>query len=586
MKYMRKHGRRKLSIEIVSLTVFSSICAILVLGFALIMIFMFFFSRQAKEDMEYYLNNTLQQFDDKIQYIKDGAISIRHNVVMDDFFNKNHYNKEEVETQLNYCLDLFSQRNIVEQNTPFVVHVYLFNNKNDFIRNNYYPMTLAATQKIDLEYQELQQTFSATSEQYHAYRSENKTDLCFRLFDCDMKKSGICIVSIRNDAIADVFSSVEKYKNSCWVVSSNGGQSLCGVGTETQLNTLSTIALNPSSQIKLDGQVSLCSTLASGFGIKAGIAIERNNIYSMLTPTILSFVVALVIVLAIVIILVFGVSYRLTKPLKEMAEQIRFFGQEDLTMRMQDFSTQEFHDISVVFNEMADRIDHLVTQIYEKELLATRAQVKFLQAQINPHFQFNILAMFSVRAKLAGDEELYQGLRAFSKLIQGKIFREKEIKIPLSDEIELVKFYLYLQTSRFKDKISYEIVYGSDDVENCLIPRLLIEPLVENAVSHGLEPKADSGHIRIEIDTKEDKLYIVVEDDGVGFDPQEQEQQSTQTANPSHTFTGLANTRRLLEILYQQNYEMDIQGSPGKGTRVEIVLPIERSVGNVESNGG
>ncbi len=582
---MRNSKRRKLSIEIVSLTIFSSVCAILVLGFSLIMIFMFFFSKQAYEDMQYYLDNTLQQFDDKFQYIQDGAISIRHNVIMGDFFDKDNYNKNDIETQLNYCLDLFSQRNTLGQNTPFVVNVYIFNNKNDFISNHYYPATLASTRMIDVEYKKLQKEFDTMKTQYHCYVKDDKVDLCFRILDENLKKAGICIVSINKNAIDEVFSSVEKYKNSCWLVLDNFGNTIYGVGTQTQLDTLSKIAPNSFSRQKIDGNMSLCSTLTNGFGVKTAIAIEQNNIYSVLTPTIISFVLAVVIVLAVVTVLIFGVSYRLTKPLKKMADEIRFFGQEDLTMRMQDFSIQEFHDISVVFNEMADRIDHLVTQIYEKELLATRHQVKFLQAQINPHFQFNILAMFSIKAKLAGDEELYQGLRAFSKLIQGKIFREKEIKIPLSDEIELVKFYLYLQKSRFGDKISYEIDC-SEDVENCFIPRLLIEPLVENAVSHGLEPKTGNGTIKIKIYEKEEKLHIIVEDDGVGFDEQERLKENVQSVNPSHTFTGLANTRRLLEILYQKNYEMNIKGVLNEGTRVEITVPIERrEQKNVEGNG-
>ena len=74
-------------------------------------------------------------------------------------------------------------------------------------------------------------------------------------------------------------------------------------------------------------------------------------------------------------------------------------------------------------------IEYLITQVYEKEIVAARSQVKYLQSQINPHFQFNILAMLSLKAKMAGNEEVYDGLNAFSRLMQGKIFREKEIKI-------------------------------------------------------------------------------------------------------------------------------------------------------------
>ena len=233
---------------------------------------------------------------------------------------------------------------------------------------------------------------------------------------------------------------------------------------------------------------------------------------------------------------------------------------------------------------MIARISRLTTQVYEKELLANRAQIKFLQAQLNPHFQFNILAMFSIKARLSGNEELYQGLHAFSKLMQGKIFREKEIKIPLATEIELVEFYLYLQKSRFPDKISYEINLSGREIESCLIPRLLIEPLVENAVSHGLEPKCGKGSIKIDVREKEDWLYITVEDDGVGFNQETDLQTSAEKAE--HTATGLANTIRLLKILYEDSYDIKIVGKVSEGTRVEIVLPVERGEQHVESDCG
>ncbi len=111
---------------------------------------------------------------------------------------------------------------------------------------------------------------------------------------------------------------------------------------------------------------------------------------------------------------------------------------------------------------MADRIEYLITEVYEKQLIATQSKVKYLQSQINPHFQFNILAMLSLKAKMAGNEELYQSLNAFSKLMQGKIFREKEIKIKVKEELDIVKFYLLLQKERYQEKLSYDI-YVEDD---------------------------------------------------------------------------------------------------------------------------
>lgn len=99
--------------------------------------------------------------------------------------------------------------------------------------------------------------------------------------------------------------------------------------------------------------------------------------------------------------------------------------------------------------------------------------------------------------------------------MQGKIFREKEIKIKVKEELEIVQFYLYLQKSRYQDKLSYEVKLEDEKIGEDLIPRLLIEPLVENAVSHGLEPKRGKGNLQVLLYERE-MLYIWVKDDGVG----------------------------------------------------------------------
>lgn len=574
--------RTKLSTKINLLTVLSSVGAVLLLGFALILMFAFFFSQQTLEDIEYYLENTNEQFAAKVQFVQDGAISIRHNTIMEEFFKKNHYDADEVETQLAYCIDLFSDRNMVEQNSPFAVSVYLFNNKDNFVRKHYYPITLSEMDRADAQYQALQQQFSGSAEQFGCYQDEDCMNLCFRLYNDEMREMGICIVAIQLDGLTSIFQDTKKYDNCVWAVTA-GERIISGSGTQSELSAILLAPQNYTGEYRLDNRLTVCSTKAGGFGLQAAICVDKSNIYTVLRPTISVFVLVLILVLALVATVMVGISTRSMRPLNEMADQISAFGKGDLQVRMRDSSVQEFHDISMVFNEMADRIDHLITEVYEKELLATRAQVKYLQAQINPHFQFNILAMLSIKAKLAGNEELYQSLQAFSKLIQGKIFREKEIKIPLSSEMELVSFYLFLQKGRYGEKLSYAIHYGSEDIHDCLIPRLLIEPLVENAVSHGLEPKGEAGRIDIHLFVQEERLHILVEDDGVGFDQQElQPERETE----GHTNTGLANTRRLLHILYHDDFEMTITGEKGQGTRVSVVLPVEKGEAHAESHGG
>ena len=98
---------------------------------------------------------------------------------------------------------------------------------------------------------------------------------------------------------------------------------------------------------------------------------------------------------------------------------------------------------------------------------------------------------------------------------------KKGSRFRCGEEFEIVDFYLFLQNSRYAQKITYEIRYGSEEVKDDLVPKLLIEPLVENAVSHGLEPKETDGRILVEVRELGERLLIVVEDDGVGFDEEE-----------------------------------------------------------------
>ena len=121
-----------------------------------------------------------------------------------------------------------------------------------------------------------------------------------------------------------------------------------------------------------------------------------------------------------------------------------------------------------------------------------------------------------------------------------------------------------------------KILYGSEEVKNFKIPRLLIENLVENAVSHGIEPKSGKGTVKISIFQQDESLHIVVEDDGVGYEEKEETYQDDLESDTGHTHTGLANMRRLLEILYHDQYRMQVTGQKNIGTRAEIVIPAER----------
>lgn len=568
--------------ELTFLMILTSVCTLLSVCAAVFYVFFSFFFQKTQEDIEYVLRYTSQQYEAHMQFIEDSVIAIRHNTVLDDFFQKEEYYLEEIEPQLSYSMELFSERNMVERQLPFVTGIYLFNNGNECIYEHYYATTLAAGREQKRKYENMQQEFKSTSDQYACLSDKDELNIFFRIYDENMREKGIGIVQISQSAVAKVLETVQLYHNGGWAVLDKNDQLLASEGAQELVKKLQTSenSWNGTKDLagtKVIGYGNLC-----GFGVRTVISVGYGNIFSILKPTLFIVLVGLIVVLGIAFLVAYAISYRFTKPVTRMIQSIQAFGKPDLNARMEDSSIQEFHDMGIVFNEMADRIEYLITQVYEKEIVAARSQVKYLQSQINPHFQFNILAMLSLKAKMAGNEEVYDGLNAFSRLMQGKIFREKEIKIKVKEELEIVQFYLYLQKSRYQDKLSYEVKLEDEKIGEDLIPRLLIEPLVENAVSHGLEPKRGKGNLQVLLYERE-MLYIWVKDDGVGVCRNQTKAEENKEKTP-HTHVGWENTKKMLRILYGDHYKFQVWSEPGKGTEIEIAVPIERGGNYVESD--
>ena len=568
--------------ELTLLMIVTSVCTLLSVCAAVFYVFFSFFFRKTQEDIEYVLRYTSQQYEAHMQFIEDSVIAIRHNTVLDEFFQKEEYDLEEIEPQLSYSMELFSERNMVERQLPFVTGIYLFNNGNECIYEHYYATTLAAGREQKRKYEKLQQEFKGTSDQYACLSDEDELNIFFRIYDENMAEKGTGIVQISQSAVAKVLETVQLYHNGGWAVLDKNDQMLVSEGTPELVKKLQTSENSWSGTKDLEGAKVIGYGNPCGFGVRTVITVGYGNIFSILKPTLFIVLVGLVVVLGIAFLVSYAISYRFTKPVTRMIQSIQAFGKPDLNVRMEDSSILEFHDMGIVFNEMADRIEYLITQVYEKEIVAARSQVKYLQSQINPHFQFNILAMLSLKAKMAGNEEVYDGLNAFSRLMQGKIFREKEIKIKVKEELEIVQFYLYLQKSRYQAKLSYEVKLEDEKIGEDLIPRLLIEPLVENAVSHGLEPKREKGNLQVLLYERE-MLYIWVKDDGVGVG-QNQMKAEENKENIPHTHVGWENTKKMLRILYGDHYKFQVWSEPGKGTEIEIAVPIERGGNYVESD--
>ena len=513
--------------------------------------------QQERSDTLYVIESDNTKMDMTIQYLEEMVLSIQHHTGLRSFFRSGVFHEKTAEEQLKTAGNLFSERNQLESSEPFVEKIYLFNEEGKSIHHLYYPTTMKEITEDQEKYRCIYEAFLLGEEEFYYNVEEEHVNLCLWLYDSDMKPLGGGVFALNKSGIEQNYKNLDKMKNYSWSIYKDD-QQIIGQNQFTLKKTFPMLE----------------HSMRSGFGLTLYAGVSSWVIYQSLGTTVLT---VLLISVAIILLLSFlghAMAVYYVKPLETVAEKIQLVGKGNFDTKLSEYRVEELQNISDTFNEMTDYIDKLVKEVYETQLIAKQAQIQYLQAQMNPHFLFNVLSMIEMRAAVNKDMEVQQMIYKLSKLYQGKIFRKDERFIYLEEEMEIVDFYLSLQNGRFGDKITYSISYEGDKEEykKCMVPRLSIEPIVENAVCHGLEPKDKNGHISISISRKNEVLKITIEDNGVGFDTN-LVVESREDKNHSHV--GLWNTNKMIHNLCGDEYGLAVESQIGNGTKVSVILPIK-----------
>ena len=257
-----------------------------------------------------------------------------------------------------------------------------------------------------------------------------------------------------------------------------------------------------------------------------------------------------------------------------LIQKMKLFTQNELELEPEeeDYGSQpnEIGALHHQFHQMALRIQNLVKVNYVNEILAKDAQLKALRSQISPHFLYNTLETINWRAKAMGNEVISQMVESLGNLLRVSLSSQKTL-VTLAYELELVDSYITIQKIRFEERLEFKVITDEKAKEG-MIPPLTIQPLVENSIVHGLEPKRHGGWVRVSIWEEEDAVYIRVHDDGVGFDPSAIPQPGSDDKH--HTHVALHNIERRFQLLYGEPYGMSIKSEPGHGTSIVLTLPI------------
>lgn len=281
------------------------------------------------------------------------------------------------------------------------------------------------------------------------------------------------------------------------------------------------------------------------------------------------------IILCIAIALSIQLSKRITKPIRilENAMKRSEIGEFE-SAEIEVLENNEIGRLGRTFNVMNRKIQQLIEEKVQDEKLKRQSELRALQAQINPHFLYNTLDSIIWMAEGGKNKEVVKMTAELARFLRQSISNEREI-ISIEQEISYVESYLSIQKMRYRDQLNYTIDV-SEEIRNYHIIKLIIQPLIENAIYHGIKYKNGEGHILIKGNEENGKVMLEVSDDGIGMDEETLANIFRKKETKlKHNGVGVYNVYSRLKLRYGLESEIFYESMLDKGTRVKILIPKE-----------
>jgi two-component system, sensor histidine kinase YesM len=285
-------------------------------------------------------------------------------------------------------------------------------------------------------------------------------------------------------------------------------------------------------------------------------------------------------------------STMITRPIFNLTKAMRKTDDGKLALNSEISSTVEINQLNETYNELVEHTNYLIQVVYEKELIRSRTELKALQAQIDPHFLFNTLDSLYWSLEDKEEEELAELVIAMSELFRYTIsVQNNDEWVTIKQELDHIKRYMQIMNMRFGDRFKGHISVPKE-YENVPIPKLLIQPLVENAILHGVSNKIDQGVVSVVVESAKNSnnLVIKVKDNGIGMTDETIERivesmESGKVSTAKRNGIAIANVHKRLKLYYEEQEikGISIRSELNKGTCMTFEIPMERGMGNEEN---
>lgn len=324
-----------------------------------------------------------------------------------------------------------------------------------------------------------------------------------------------------------------------------------------------------------DGEESLC--FASGCqetDWKIIVSVPKRVVFQEAQNTIRIIRTIAYPVMGLAFFLFILLSLTITRPLKKLVLLLEEVQKENFDVQFHVRYNDEIAKVGRSFNFMVKRIRQLFTEVYATKLLYKQTELNALQSQINPHFIYNTLETISMYAVIHHVPVIYDFTQTFGQILRYSI-RDINLPVALEQELNHVKNYVSLLECRFPGKYQLNIEV-EEELKKVKVLKLMLQPLVENAISHGLENLKDGGTVTITAVKGQGQIIITVRDNGIGMSPEQLLQLQELLLHPDEikeeVHIGLINVSRRLTLYYGESAHLSLQSEENKGTQVTILF--------------
>lgn len=313
-------------------------------------------------------------------------------------------------------------------------------------------------------------------------------------------------------------------------------------------------------------------------GWMIGSVFSYRAIMSNVTTMLWMFVSVLAVVLVLVLLVAMKLSGTITRPIVELRNLMKKTEKGDLDVRFEGPYLDEVSELGRRFNHMLTRIQGLIGTVYKEQENKRKAELKVVQEQFKPHFLYNTLDTIGWMAREHSAMNIVHLVDALTKVFRVSLSKGKDY-ITIGEEMTYLSNYLYIQNIRYGAKVTYQ--FNVDETcDQVLIPKLITQPLVENAIYHGVKLKRGDGQISIGVmHTDDKKVVITVRDNGKGMSEDKRMEligiMNHQSEPQENQSFGLFYVRERLYMRYDTRFEVLIESTPEEGTEIKIVIPEE-----------